>query len=317
MKRYITFGLILLAAAACKKVQDGYLSQQIRYVDNPIVISRGQDQQTIPVSNDGSSAPVVYELLDIRDANTHAHADSFYANFSRYEWTGQFDASTDTTVALLNAKRKQVDTPPFEFNVHTGSFTFFGTSIHVPAGTYEFDIKASNQNGSREFKNIGTITMQDVDPYVIGAGGCAWFLDGANDNGDLGVPSVDIVRTSTEGTNIILKIEDENGKPFNPAGGEIIARGDRSNFATYAQFHPLVLTDTTMTCNFETVPFPLAQSAYGYLIYYRIPSQFVKVDAGFAPTSAQVYSVNPRFQFNIYQSGTYEVTVKMQHVQHI
>jgi hypothetical protein len=312
---YILFTAIAFFPS-CKKVEHGYLSKQIRYIDNPMQIKRGQIQQTAAVSNDGSSAPVVYKLLDIRDS-THHHADSLFANYDRYEWIGEFNADTDTTVELLNKKRQKVNTPPFDFNVHTGAFTFYGTTTKVPLGAYEFDIQASNENGSMNYSNIATFTMVDDVPYFIGGGGCAWFIDGTTTSGDLGAPDVTIVKTSDEGTDIILKIVDQNGHPFDPAHGEIIRRGDRSDFQTYAQFHPLVKTDSTMTCNFETTPFPLKQSAYGYLIYYRIPSQFVDIDPAFTPNTQKIYSVNPRFQFNIYQEGTYEVTVRVKHVNRI
>ncbi|SFE01329.1 protein of unknown function [Chitinophaga sp. CF118] len=308
--------LIIAAVSSCKKVEQGFLSSQIRYVDNPIKITRGQIVQTAAVNGDGSSAPVIYTLLDIRDS-THHHADSLYKNFERYEWIGQFDANTDTTVELLNKKRAKKNTPPFEFNEHTGAFTFYGTTTKVPLGTYEFDIKATNQNGSKVFNNVATFTLVDGVPYQIGAGGCAWFIDGTTTSGDLGAPDVWIEKTSDEGTDITLKIVDQNNNPFNPAANEIIRRGDRSDFQTYAQFHPLVKTDSTMTCNYETTPFPLKQSQYGYLIYYRIPSQFVNVDPAFTPDTKKIYSVNPRFQFNIYQEGSYSVTVKMKHVTRV
>ncbi|WP_089903866.1 DUF5007 domain-containing protein [Chitinophaga arvensicola] len=322
MKRNIkVIGAVVMALTGamygCAKVENGFLSTQIRYVDNPIQIKRGQVQQTNPVSNDGSSAPVVYKLLDIRTADKHVHADSMFAKFDRYEWIGKFDPQKDTTIALLNTKRQKVTTPCFEFNEHTGAFTFYGTSVKVPLGTYEFDISASNQNGTKEYKNIGTITLVDEPPYHVGDGGAAWFKDGTTTSGDLGAPIVTIKKISDEGTNIILKIADQNGRYFNPSKGEIIRRGDRSDFQTYAQFHPLEKTDTSMVCNFETTPFPLLQSAYGYLIYYRIPSQFVKVDAGYAPTADPIYNVNPRFQFQIFQEGTYEVTVTIKHVNRL
>lgn len=303
----------VVLSSACKKVENGYLSNQIRYVDNPMEVKRGQIEQTVAVSNDGSSAPVIYKLLDIRDSTGH-HADSFFASYSRYEWIGEFNPDTDTTVELLNKKRQLVNKPPFDFNIHTGAFTFYNTTTKVPLGKYDFDIQASNENGTKTFKNIASFTLVDDAPYVIGAGGAALFLDGTTTSYDIGAPDVTVKKISDEGTNIILKITDKNGNPFNPSAGEIIRRGDRSDFGTYAQFHPLVYTDSTMTCNFETTPFPLKQSTYGYLIYYRIPSQYVIADPGYAPDNKQIYSANPRFQFNIYQEGTYEVTVKVKRV---
>lgn len=307
---------ILLLLTSCEKVEKGFLSSQVRYVDNPITIVRGQIVQTAAVNADGSSAPVIYQLMDIRDS-THRHADSLYANFERYEWIGQFDAETDTTVELLNKKREKKNTPPLSFNEHTGAFTFYNTTKKVALGTYEFDVKVSNENGSKIYKNIATFTFVDGDAYNIGTGGGAWFIDGTTTSGDIGQPDVTIAKTSDDGTDITLKITDEDGNPFNPAANEIIRRGDRSDFQTYAQFHPLVKTDSTMICNYETTPFPLKQSQYGYLIYYRIPSQFVNVDPAFTPDTKKIYNVNPRFQFNIYEEGSYSVTVRVKHVKRI
>ena len=94
---------------------------------------------------------------------------------------------------------------------------------------------------------------------------------------------------------------------------EYIKRGDRSSFETFAKFHPVVATDTSLSINFEIIPFPFQQAAQGYTIYYRIPGKFVKVDPGFTPTPDRGYSVNPRFTFRIFQEGTYLITVKLQH----
>jgi hypothetical protein len=298
----------------CKKIPDGYLSAQIRYTDSPIQVQRGNIVQTDPVNSDGSSAPVTYELLDIRNATTHKHADSLYAPQKHYIFTSVFNADVDTTIALLNTHRQLIAGPSFDFNVHTGAFTFYETTANVPLGTYEFDIKATNQNGSKIYKNIGTFTLYDGPSYEIDAGGSAWFQDNSTANGDTGNPEVDIQQLSTTGTNAILKLVDEKGTAFDPAKGEIIARGDRSNFETYAKFHPLIASDTSLTCNFEITPFPFSQSAYGYLIYYRIPSQFVKYDSGSTPTAAQIYSANPRFAFRLFQEGTYLITVHVPHV---
>jgi hypothetical protein len=313
IKSIITGLLLLLVVMACKKVEHGFLSNQIRYRDSPIQIQRGIVTQTRPVDNDGSSAPVTYELLDIRDAVTKKHADLFYTNFDRYIFISQFDVNVDTTIELLNTHRQLIKAPAVEFNQFTGAFTFYGTTANVPVGDYEFDVRASNENGTKEYKNVGTFTLFEGPVAEQSAGGGAWFKDGSTTSGDIGEPEVKIKKLSTEGTLIILKIVDKNGTPFNPRNNEIIKRGDRNSFDTFARFHPLVLTDSTMTCNFEVTPFPLVAGppGQGYTIYYRIPGTFARLDPGLTPTPDRGYSVNPRFTFRIYQEGTYEVTVRI------
>lgn len=312
--KILFMAVIVVSVIACVKAPHGFLSTQIRYRDSPMQIQRGNVVQTTAVDNDGSSAPVTYELLDIRDAASHKHSDSLYKNRPRYIFTSQFDPNVDTTVALLNMRRKLIDAPSFEFNSHTGAFTFYGTTTKVPAGLYEFDIKASNENGTKTYKNVGNFNLYDGDVAEIDAGGGAWFKDGSDVSGDIGEPKVTIIKLSDKGTLAILKIVDENGVPFNPKNNEYIKRGDRSDFETFAKFHPLIKTDTSLTCNFEVIPFPFQGAAQGFTMYYRIPGKFAKIDPGFTPTPDRGYSANPRFTFRLFQEGTYLITVKLQHV---
>jgi hypothetical protein len=311
----IIFTIIVTAGlSSCVKAPHGFLSDQIRYRDSPMQVQRGNTVQTTAVDNDGSSAPVTYELLDIRDALTHQHADSVYKNRDRYVYISEFNPDIDTTVALLNSRRKIVEAPSFEFNKFTGAFTFFGTTALVPAGKYEFDIKATNENGSKEYKNVANFSLFDGPVAQIDAGGGAWFKDGTDQNGDIGEPKVTIQKLASTGTVAILKIVDQNGVAFNPRNNEYLKRGDRSNFDTFAKFHPVVASDTSLTINFEVIPFPFKGAAQGFTMYYRIPGKFAKIDDGFTPTKDRGYSANPRFTFRIFQEGVYLITVKLQHV---
>jgi len=307
-------GLVLLAGLvtnSCQKVTHGYLSEQIRYTDNPIQIARGIVTETNPVDADGSSAPVTYELLDVRDSATGKHADAIYANHQRYVFIRQFDPAKDSTIDLLNSVRKLVNEPCFDFNVHTGAFTFYSTTDSVPLGTYTYDVKATNESGSRIYKDVGRFTLYDGLPYENDGAACAWFQDGTTTSGDIGTPQMKIERLSTNGYRVMLKIEDQNGTPFKPSKNEYIERGDRSSFRTFARFHPLTVTDTALICDFELTPFPIIQGAQGYTIYYRIPSNIARIDPGITPAGTRTYSVNPRFTFRLWQGGTYLVTIHL------
>ncbi len=73
-------------------------------------------------------------------------------------------------------------------------------------------------------------------------------------------------------------------------------------------------TDTTMICNYELTPFPILEyPGYGYLMYYRIPSNKVVIDRGVdAKSQARRYlQREPRWAFRLLVKSTYEVTVKM------
>ena len=106
---------------------------------------------------------------------------------------------------------------------------------------------------------------------------------------------------------------DKNGKVFNPKAGEIIARGDRPIFENYAKFNPVIQTDTAMICDFEVAPFPLTKyvtptTDWGFLMYYRIPSTFIKSIDGFPASPG--FSVNPRWSWQLKLEGTYVIQVK-------
>jgi hypothetical protein len=310
----ILTALFISCIYSCVKPPHGFLSKQIRYRDDPMQVQRGNVVQTTAVDNDGSSAPVTYELLDIRDAITHKHADSVYKNRARFEYISEFNPDVDTTIDLLNKRRIVVEKPSFEFNKNTGAFTFYGTTASVPVGAYEFDIKATNENGSKIFNNIAKFNLYDGPVAQIDAGGGAWFKDGTTQSGDIGEPAVTIQKLSSKGTLAILKIVDKNGVAFNPKNNEYIKRGDRSSFETFAKFHPVTASDTSLSINFEVIPFPFKGAEQGFTIYYRIPGKFAKIDPGYTPTPDRGYSANPRFTFRIFQEGVYLITVKLQHV---
>ena len=125
-------------------------------------------------------------------------------------------------------------------------------------------------------------------------------------------PIVKFSKVSNEGARIILKITDKNGVPFNPKAGEIIKRGDRPTFESYARFNPIQYTDTAMICDFEVAPFPLAKyvdasTDWGHAIYYRIPEKNIVFDG----LTAGQYSGNLRFAFVIKLEGTYVIEFRV------
>lgn len=304
----------LLAFIACKKVPVGYISDQIRYVSDTIRVPKGTNYSTDArgFEVDGSSYPISVKLLEVRDAATGKPVSFFTDKHDVYIFTALFDPNSDTTVALLDKKRKKESLPPVQMVEKSGQLMFNTGTMDIPNGNYTFDIQLNNGSGQKIFKDISTIQIQDIPFKIESSGGTAWFQDNTTTSGDIGVPTITFKKLSNDGFQVRLKITDKQGTPFNPKKGELIKRGDRPTFETYAKFHPVQYTDTTMVCDFELTPFPMLEyPGYGYLMYYRIPSNFVTVDAGVTPTPASIYSVNPRFAIRVLQAGTYEVTVKV------
>ncbi|NSL87803.1 DUF5007 domain-containing protein [Chitinophaga solisilvae] len=305
----------VLLAAGCKKIDEGFLSDGLYVPDSPIKIERGNPfQKTASILADGTTQPMTVKLLDIRRADNKKRADEFFREYNVYVYTAAIDPEKDTTIEQVNAKRVLKKMQPFVF-LPSGQFVFNGATDSLPLGVaYEYDVEVSNVAGTRKFTNIGLMTT--IDPPLFkktSLGGCNWFQDFGTKNGSMGDLTFNITKVADTGTSVILKIADQFGKPFNPKKGEIIKRGDRPTFESYARFHPVVYTDTSMICNFEITPFPVREiPGYGgYLMYYRIPSNFVVLDNNIPGMEPGPNSVNPRFGFQIIKAGTYLVEIRL------
>ncbi|WP_349314205.1 DUF5007 domain-containing protein [Chitinophaga sp. MM2321] len=315
MKRLL--GAVLLVAllvAGCKKIEEGFLSDGLYVPDSPIRIERGNPfQKTSSIIADGTTQPMTVKLLDIRRAGTKKHADEFYREYPVYVYTTAIDPAVDTTIEQVDAKRVLKPMKPFEF-LESGQFIFNGATDSLPVDVdYEYDVEVTNVAGTKTFTNIGVMRTFDPPLSELKAQGCSWFQDFATTNGTMGDLKVNISKVADTGTLVMVKITDQFGVPFNPKSGEIIQRGDRPTFESYAKFHPVQYTDSTMICNFEITPFPVKEiPGYGgFLMYYRIPSDFVILDKSIPNLPTAPCSVNPRFGFQIKKAGSYLVEIRL------
>lgn len=308
--------LLLLAVVSCKKITEGFLSDNVRYVSGTIDVPRGAVYAASEsLGTDGSTPPFTFKLINLRNKETGEPAPSaFYTQYDVMMFkTGMvFNAALDTTVELLNAKRQLINTLPMIFNEKSGQLVFNRASANLPLGRYVFDVEMTNVHGTKLFPALGEINVIDPKPedyfqvtYQANNGSNASEVFTSTT-----APVLTCQRVSGDGARVILKIVDKNGKPFNPQKGEVIKRGDRPVFETHVKFNPVALTDTSMICDFEVAPFPLTnyndgRTDWGYLIYYRIPMAYATID------NLANNNVNPSFGFRILMEGTYIVTVRL------
>ncbi|AXY74415.1 DUF5007 domain-containing protein [Paraflavitalea soli] len=315
---------VVLVTAACKKIQEGFLSDTMRYIDKNIYCLRGLPLvQTQRIDIDGSTPPMNFEMLNLRDENGKPAPKEFFEKYEvlLFKPGMAFDIKTDTTVAELDKKREKKTIPPMDFNPISGQISFNRGSVNIPLGKYTFDLQATNVHGTKIFPAFATINIVDPvadDIFVQEDNVSNAFHNVTGAATPHKNPKLTFTKVSNDGARIILKLTDKNGNPFNPKAGEIIRRGDRPTFENYAKFTPVKFTDTAMVCDFEVAPFPLAKyvdatTDWGHLIYYRIPSQFATVD-GFTPG---LYSVNPRFAFTLKMEGTYIIELKFTDVTRV
>ena len=313
--------LMLTGSLSCKKIEKGFLSPNVRYVNGVISVPRGMTYVASEgIGADGSTPPFSYKLLNLRNKDNGQPAPKEF--FTKYDVdvfkTGMvFNAATDTTIALLNKKREKLNTTPMIFNEKSGQLVFNRASANLPLGNYIFDVEMTNPNGTRLFPNLGEIKV--VDPSLQDYFQVTYQATNGSSSTEqftaTTAPLITCERISGSGARIYLKITDKNNVPFNPKAGEVIRRGDRPRFETHAKFNPVQLTDSEMICDFEVAPFPLtgykdAVTDWGFLMYYRIPMAYANIDN--LPNN----NVNPAFAFRILLEGTYVVTIKLPSVTH-
>ncbi|MBE9583583.1 DUF5007 domain-containing protein [Mucilaginibacter sp. JRF] len=323
MKKIIIGLCIMVSAVACKKIDDGFQSDYIRYKDNNIYAKRGLILfQSDRINADGSTPPYKYKMLNLRSEDGSALPAEFNTEYeiTLFKPGMSFNAETDTTIELLNQKRETVKRLPMEFNETSGQLTFNRASANLPLGRYVFDVEMTNPTGTKLYPSLATINVVEPtsdDLFTITDNVSNAFHDVTGVATPMKNPTITCTKVSNEGARAILKMVDKNGRTFNPRAGEIIQRGDRPVFENYAKFNPVTLTDTAMICDFEIAPFPLTKyitptTDWGFLMYYRIPSQFVTID-GF-PSTLGAFSVNPRWSWQLKLEGTYVIQVKFSDV---
>ena len=324
--KLLSYYILIFSSAifgSCTKIENGFLSDGIRYKDNTIFCKRGMTlTMSDRINTDGSTPPYQFELINLRDESTgNAAPKVFFEGFDilTFKPGMVFNAETDTTVELLNKKRETVNKPPMEFNPVSGQLVFNKASANLPLGRYTFDVKMINPTGQKIFSKLATVEI--IDPVIEDMFEVTYQAATGSNASEvftaITAPKLKCTKISNEGARVILKIVDKNGKAFNPKAGEIVKRGDRPMFESHVKFNPVEVTDTEMICDFEVAPFPLAKliasngTDWGYLNYYRIPMQYAQVD-GLANNN-----VNPVFGFRVLMEGTYEVEVMLPAVTRI
>lgn len=318
---------MLAGIVACKKIEKGFQSNNVRYKNSDLIAKRGLIlYQSDQINADGSTPPYSFKLLNLRNLDGSPAPQEFNTDYEIVVFKpGQsFNAETDTTIELLNAKRETVTKKPMTFNEKSGQLSFNKGSANIPLGKYTFDVEMTNSTRTTLFPSIATIEVQDPLPedlFVITDNVANAFNDQTGTSVAHKNPIITCTKISSTGARAILKMVDKNGKVFNPKAKEIIKRGDRPVFENYAKFNKVIETDTALICDFEIAPFPLVKyvtpsTDWGFLMYYRIPSEFATIDGAQFAADKGTFSVNPRWSWQLKLEGTYVIQVKFTDVTH-
>lgn len=321
--KYLATFLVLFAVImACKKLPDGFISDGLRYEESPITILRGRTKTSTALNIDGSTQPVTVKVIHFYNKTTGEIVDDlFKKEYTIKGWTSAYDPLTDTTELAIKAKQKDIVVNPITINKVSGQIEANYTSNNLPLGNYEFDLEVFNSAGTKQYPKIGLINIVDAPKFETPTPPSNGARKVGNEtvNVVLAAPQVTVLKISEAENKVILKYVDKNNVPFNPLAGEITYRpqpglttGSLQTMKIYAM--KTVLFNDRTEFSFGTVPFPYISLGNGFNYYYRIPTQFIHFDNPLLLDNQ--YSANPRFSFQSFDAGVYQVTVKLPDLSH-
>lgn len=333
-------GLLLLTVmASCAKVETGYLSDNVRYGSNPIVAERGVFKIVTGIIPDASTPPYKITLVDVRNKETGQREESFFKDFDVTVWSKPYDPKTDTTLALIEAKRSVEKKAPLAILEKSGQLMFTQATDNVPLGEYEMDIQVQNPKGTKVYKGITVLRINDPiiyehvnAPYFTavkpqdGTGvryphDVDWFDASKEQSANI---TSKITRDPNGPNQIVLKVYDKNGKLF--PGEALERRPDGNGFlntmATFA--YKTTVTDTAVIHDYAQARFPDVywdSQTNNILCYYRIYDKWIEsidyVDTWNAPfdvtykTDPTSYILQMRFGLKFNLPGRYIVELHL------
>ena len=313
----------VLALSACNTIPDGYLSDTIVYTHNPFNVDAGGTTYSEAPNLAGSSFPVKFELTEIRNEKGEIDS-SLIKTRDLVIWTSAYDGHTDTTLALIQAKRKVVpNQPTMQLLEGSGQLLFTAATAKVAEGKYTLSMKMSNSAGTRILKDIVTVNLRN-NPYTynnlnhnIAATNSGWVEPGgvnATDTKGVGITgaTATVTHNSAGPNKIHLIIRDKNGNPWNWKNSEIVKRGDRPCLEYALPYVKGVFADTEIVYDYPFAPFPFgtivtpAGLALDKRIDYRILNDYVAIDG----LTAGKWNCNLVFYFSFNFEGEWTFDLK-------
>lgn len=312
--------LAVIIISGCSKPAPGYLSKVLVYSPKTLVANKGRVTVSAALLVDGSTSPINVKLLRTRNYYTKQNADSILLKKYQIVTYKAEITQNDSTVEQVQSKLSTDLYSSFNVNPIGGRLEVSPATNFIDTGTYEFDIMVTNPAGSREVNSAGIIKIVNPTTNIDITSQSVTTSPTTSETFTTQTQfTYSVVRTSAPENKIILKFVDKNGKPFNPAAGEIYARADRPTLKTYAPFYPEEKTDTALVYKYPTgLPvFPIypsvavAGGSYSNIYYYRIAASATDINL----------NVNPVLGFRLWPllgqpsvNGTYLVTFKMNFV---
>lgn len=286
----------------CCKPEEGYISDYMYYRPKVLVAMQGVTTASTSIELDGGTGPASVKLLEIRNKLTGKPAPEFTKEYDVPQYLSQVTRE-DSTLELLFKKIALKPTPALSVNEVGGRVGLSPATANLDTGMYTLDVQVSNLKGTRIIRNAIDIHLVPMVSYSFNGAPFASHSNLGTEDGFITAETgVNVTRVPNGEDKIIIKFVDRTGKPFNPAAGEVVHRGDRGNLAKMNPYYPEEKTDTALVYRYpKKFPFPFLSSTNGFLSYYRVPGRFVDLNR----------NANVAFEFYINGPGTYILTVNL------
>lgn len=284
----LIFAIIMVG---CSKVTDnpGFLS--------PDIYLKGIDTLKLPLGSkgstdvawlDGSSLPVEFSIVDVRDENGET-SEQFFEEYLYRTWVKPYNNQTDTTLQLVNEKIREVEMPAFSINPVNGMLQYLETTrnFESPGDVFHVDVKVKNSSAERIYEDYAILKLSEKErPFQFFRSTVAIIL--LNDGGETtftlydyipeddmerhqniydrnGEELLDIYKTSNEpaaGVKVLIQYLDSEGEVFDSSEYDTYSAGTESYF-DYAVNRQN--TEEGAWIEFPITPWPVRRDLLSYL----------------------------------------------------
>jgi hypothetical protein len=157
---------VLLMSACTKIPQEGSIAPDISYKNRKQYAISGLQQNIGNFQASSSTLPLNFEIIEVRELSGHNTAN-LKENIPVVRYKEPI-VGNETPAELL-LKTDTVMTPAVTINQHTGQVEILEGN-KIPAGEYHFDVKVSNQSGSKVLKDALVIEFKEFEVKTWSAG---------------------------------------------------------------------------------------------------------------------------------------------------
>ncbi|SKC86055.1 DUF5007 domain-containing protein [Ohtaekwangia koreensis] len=319
--KYVMIAL-LAGSMGCSDPKEGFISDNITYTQNPLIVQQGKVTYSNSVQGDGSTLPVKVKLLEVRNKATGEVARELLQEYETAIFKSQI-SQLDTTLELVSSRVTTEMFPVFKVNEMGGQLQLSAQTLNVPLGEYTFDVEVSNDAGTKVIKDICTIRVVEGDIIPFLSGNAIGYKREKNEDGIYVINqynynvAIDVERSDAGTNSIQFKFVNGAGEAIDPSkygfAERVLNTGQDYKFSTatpWLKGKPEQITSEMVSYSFPVVPFPYSWISEGKVFrfgYFPTGNAYTEFNEATGFTSFEVRINTSGFNFTY--DGAYLITV--------